>query len=48
MEDTIQNSPVIHSRHAARLVRQQRLDRLPLELDQIIASMGHGKLLFGV
>jgi hypothetical protein len=39
MEDAVQNSPMINARHTARLVRRQRLDRLPLKLCQVISSM---------
>ena len=39
MKDTIENTPVINAGHAARLIRKQRLDGLPLKLSQVIASM---------
>ena len=40
-EDAVENPPVVDPRHAARLVREVRLDRLPLEIRQLIA--GHCK-----
>jgi len=36
-ENPVQNSPVIDAGNAARLVWQHRLDRLPLEIRQIVA-----------
>jgi len=37
-EDAVQHPPVIHPRHPARLVGQQRFDHPPLKLGQIIAA----------
>ena len=35
-EDPVQNPPVVHARHSARLVRQQRRDHAPLEIAQFV------------
>ena len=37
-EDAVQYTTVINPRHASRLVRQERLDRTPLEVGQIISA----------
>ena len=37
-EDAVQHPPVIDTRHAARLVRQQRLDNRPLRFRQLDTS----------
>jgi hypothetical protein len=37
VEDPVENTPVVDTRHAARLVRQQRLDHTPLEVRQVMA-----------
>ena len=37
-EDAIQDAPVVHRRHATRLVRQQRLDHAPLEVSEIVSG----------
>jgi hypothetical protein len=37
-EDAVEHTAIIHSRHAARLVGQQRLDDLPLEIGQLMAT----------
>ena len=39
--DAVQHPPVIGPRHAARLVRQQRLDDRPFEIGQFVAAWGH-------
>src|SRR5215467_9379635 len=44
-EDAVQHPTVIDPRHTAWLVRQQRLDHLPLEVRQIVAR--HRKAPFG-
>jgi hypothetical protein len=38
-EDAVQDPPVVHSRHAARLVRQQRRDHDSLEIAQLVSCM---------
>lgn len=41
-ENAVENTPVIDPRHPAWLVRQQRLDRSPLKLSQIVARHRQG------
>src|SRR3979490_1761153 len=36
-EDPVQDPPIIHPRHPARLVRQQRRDHAPLEIAQLVS-----------
>ena len=40
-EDAVQHPPVIDTRHAARLVRQQRLDNRPLRFRQFVPPPRH-------
>ena len=37
-EDAVQHTPVVDTRHASRLVGQQRLDHAPFEVGQIISA----------
>ncbi len=45
-EDAVQDTPVVYAGHAARLVRQQRLDHIPLEIRQFV-SVHHKLPSFG-
>lgn len=37
-EDTAQHPPVVDTRHAARIVRKQKVDDRPVEVGQVISS----------
>ena len=45
--DAVRNAPIIHPRHAARLVREQRLDDRPFRVRQLVPAWIHAPNSFG-
>lgn len=45
--NSVQQLPIIKTRHAVRLARQQVLDRGSFRIDQVVTAAAHHSLLLG-